>query len=58
MGASCRNFQIWEANDASRRMDVLLQQASEGEELALLAEFAGELFVKLEICGGDGGSRA
>ena len=34
-------------------MDVLLQQASEGEELALLAEFTGELFVKLEICGGD-----
>ena len=58
MGASCRNFQIWEANDASRQMDVLLQQASEGEELALLAEFTGELFVKLEICGGDGGSRA
>ena len=58
MGASCRNFQIWEANDASRRMDVLLQQASEGEELALLAEFTGESFVKLEIGGGDGGSRA
>ena len=55
MSVSCRNFQIW---DASRRMDVLLQQASEGEELALLAEFTGELFVKLEICGGDGGSRA
>jgi len=55
MSVSCRNFQIW---DASRRMDILLQQASEGDELALLAEFAGESFVKLEIGGGDGGSRA